>query len=140
MTMQPGIGDQIGQAAQNAVMSMFGMGADPNALSTQQADQAADRSIGTAQNQSRGETRFLDQMGRDRAKYDADLLLNQSRAQAAQVGNPIANSNTARAIAQNTAATLNNMYAQSGRNLLDSAAQTQQALNSAGATVAGMFR
>lgn len=140
MTMQPSAGDRLGAAAQNTLLGIFGMGSDPNALSTQQANEAADRSIGTAQAQSRGESRFLDDMSRKRAQYDADLALNSTKALGQQVYNPAANAQTARAIAQNTATTLNNMYAQSGRNLLDSAAQTQQALNTAAQTAAGLFR
>jgi hypothetical protein len=126
------------QQMQSMIMNAA-MGNNP-VLSTQQVDNAADRSMQTGQARGRDEALFQNQMRRENMEQDGAFQLQQGRDFSAQIANPAANANTARNIALNTANTLNNMYAQSSRNLLDSANNTQNALNNAASTVAGLFR
>lgn len=124
----------------SAVQSAFGIGQDPNQYSVQQTNDAANRSMDVSQN--RGNSQADLQM--QRALQQNQALQNQnldfSRQYGTQVVNPAQNAATARAIAQNTASTLNNMYANSASQLLQAANNTQNALNSAAANVTSAFR
>jgi hypothetical protein len=113
---------------------------DPNQFNIQQATGTANRSMDISQ--QRGNSQADLEMQRRLAQNQAlqNQNLDFSRQFAVQTANPAANAKTARDIAQNTAATLNNMYAQSAGNLMNAASNTQNALNSAAANVTGLFR
>lgn len=144
--MQAKLAGQIAQAAipmaTSAIGNMFagnsGGSASAN-YSTNQADQALRNNANLTNATSR---QIAEQANADYNQRAGSDLARQIGYQQtiADMGNAAANANTARNMALNNQNALNQQYVAAGDRLNQAAGMTQNALNNAANTVAGMFR
>lgn len=142
-------GRLAGQAAQaaiplavNAIGNMFGQGSGGGAsanYTTNQADEALRSNANLANTINR---QITEQANADYNRRAGDDLARQIGYQqnVADMANAAANANVARNMALNNQNTINQQYALAGDRLNQAAMGTQNALNQAAQTVAGMFR
>ena len=142
-------GRMAGQVAQaaipmavNAIGNMFGQGSGSRAsanYTTNQADESLRSNANLANTANR---QIMEQANTDYNQRAGDDLTRQIGYQqnVADMANAAANANTARNMALNNQSTINQQYALAGDRLNQAAMGTQNALNQAANTVAGMFR
>lgn len=129
----PLVAPVLGSGAQ-FLMSQLGKSFD-----TRQAEETAEKQAARAVKESEAQA-LRDKLSyEDRATFDA-MMQGMTEERMAGLGNRVANANTSRDMAFDTARQLNTMYTTAGNRLNDAAANTQRSLQGAAATVASMFR
>lgn len=133
-----GLAQQAAPYAVSAMGNMFTAGGAPN-YGTGQADMAMINNTNFAQNKTREQLAYENEMLRERERAAAGLRRENMLGDGLQF-NAAANANTARNMAANAQTALNNVYQNAGDRLNTAAQNTANAINNAGNTVAGMFR